>query len=86
MREVPVAEIRRPLAQVRSNDQAKVDALKASILEHGLLEPIDVLEVDGTLYGFSGCHRYQAHFELGMETIWCRVRVGNKTALKMHMM
>jgi uncharacterized ParB-like nuclease family protein len=29
---------------------------------------------------------YQAHVELGMETIWCRVRVGNKTALKMHMM
>ena len=86
VREVPVAEIRRPLAQVRSNDRAKVDALKASILEHGLLEPIDVLEVDGVVFGFSGCHRYQAHVELGMETIWCRVRVGNKTALRMHMM
>lgn len=86
VREVPIAEIRRPLAKVRSNDQAKVDALKASILEHGLLEPIDVLEVDGVLFGFSGCHRFQAHVELGMETIWCRVRVGNKTALKMHLM
>ena len=51
VREVPVAEIRRPLGRVRSNDQSKVDALKRSISEHGLLEPIDVLEVNGVIYG-----------------------------------
>lgn len=51
VREVPVAEIRRPLGRVRSNDQSKVDALKQSISEHGLLEPIDVLEVNGVIYG-----------------------------------
>ena len=31
----------------------------ASITEIGLQEPIDVLVVDGTYYGFSGCHRYE---------------------------
>ena len=36
-------------------------------------EPIDVLEVDGRYYGFSGCHRYEAHVKLGRETIRCRV-------------
>lgn len=30
-----------------------------SIQEIGLQEPIDVLEVDGKYYGFSGCHRYE---------------------------
>ena len=83
---MPVAQIRRPLGKVRSNDQEKVEALKASIKEHGLLEPIDVLEVDGVIYGFSGCHRFQAHTELGLETIKCRVRPATRATLKMHMM
>ena len=30
-----------------------------SIEEVGLKEPIDVLEVEGNYYGFSGCHRYE---------------------------
>ena len=51
-----------------------------------LLEQIDVLEVDGQLYGFSGCHRYEAHQVLGRETILCRIRKGSKTTLRMHMM
>ena len=37
-------------------------------------EPIDVLEVDGKIYGFSGCHRFEAHVRLGREQILCRVR------------
>ena len=48
-----------------------------------LQEPIDVLEVlvdeadksKGVMYyGFSGCHRYEAHQRLGLETIRCKVR------------
>jgi uncharacterized ParB-like nuclease family protein len=35
---------------------------------------IDVLEVDGKIYGFSGCHRYEAHVRLGLPTILCKVR------------
>ncbi len=54
VREVKVADIRRPLGRTRSNDAAKVEALMQSITKHGLKEPIDVLEVDGRLYGFSG--------------------------------
>jgi uncharacterized ParB-like nuclease family protein len=49
--ELPVSAIRRPLAGVRSNDQKKVEDLKASIKEIGLQVPIDVLEVDGVYYG-----------------------------------
>ena len=52
----------------------------------GLQEPIDVLEVDGQIYGFSGCHRYEAHVNLGLPTILCRVRKASPQTLKMHMM
>jgi sulfiredoxin len=84
--EINVNDIRRPLQGSRSNDQEKVEALKLSIQEHGLLEPIDVLLVDGVYYGFSGCHRYQAHQEIGKETIFCRVRKATKQTLRFHMM
>lgn len=33
-----------------------------------------MLEVDGKIYGFSGCHRFEAHVRLGREQILCRVR------------
>jgi len=72
IKEIPLEEIRRPLP--RQNDPNKVKALMDSIAEEGLHEPIDVLEVDGNYYGFSGCHRYEAHQRLGKETIKCRVR------------
>jgi sulfiredoxin len=47
VKELKVAEIRRPLARTRANNAAKVEALMESILEHGLKQPIDVLEVTG---------------------------------------
>lgn len=40
-------------------DPEKVQWLMDSIAEIGLQVPIDVLEVDGQYYGFSGCHRYE---------------------------
>lgn len=83
IQEIPIREIRRPL--YRENDQAKVKALMESIAEIGLQEPIDVLEVDGQYYGFSGCHRYEACTRLGHETIRCRVRRAPKSVLKMHL-
>ena len=58
--DLPLTAVRRPLAKVRANDSAKVEALMASIAEVGLKEPIDVLECDGKFYGFSGCHRFEA--------------------------
>ena len=84
--DLPVAAIRRPLAKTRANDQAKVQWLMQSISDIGLQEPIDILEVDGVYYGFSGCHRYEAHQKLGLETLRCLVRPATKQTLKMHMM
>ncbi len=81
--EIPIQKIRRPL--FRQNDQTKVAALMESIQEIGLQEPIDVLEVDGEFYGFSGCHRYEACTRLGHETIRCRVRRAPRAVLKMHL-
>lgn len=80
---IPLNKIRRPLP--RQNDQAKVAALMASIQEIGLQEPIDVLEVEGEYYGFSGCHRYEACTRLGHETILCRVRKAPRAVLQMHL-
>lgn len=81
--DIPIQSIRRPL--YRQNDQVKVAALMESIQKIGLQEPIDVLEVDGEYYGFSGCHRYEACTRLGHSTIRCKVRRASKSILKMHL-
>lgn len=47
---------------------------------------IDVLLVDGVYYGFSGCHRFEAHQRLGLPAIRCRVRKASREILRMHMM
>lgn len=83
VKEIPVAQIRRPLP--RQNDPQKVQALMESIEREGLHEPIDVLEVDGAYYGFSGCHRFEAHQRLGKETIKCRVRHAPRSVLAKHL-
>ncbi|MGF1480152.1 MAG: ParB N-terminal domain-containing protein [Cyanophyceae cyanobacterium] len=83
IREIPVAQIRRPLP--RQTDSRKVEVLMESIAQEGLREPIDVLEVDGQYYGFSGCHRYEAHQRLGKETIKCRVRRAPRAVLQKHL-
>ena len=80
---LPLASIRRPLQ--RSLDEAKVDALMEAIAREGQKEPIDVLEVDGQLWGFNGCHRVAAHERLGMTTIRARVRQANADTLKLHL-
>ncbi|GAV74405.1 ParBc domain-containing protein [Cephalotus follicularis] len=79
--ELPVDKIRRPLMRTRANDPHKVKELMDSIQQIGLQVPIDVLEVDGVYYGFSGCHRYEAHQRLGLPTIRCKVRRGTKETL-----
>ena len=82
IKEIPVDKIRRPLP--RQTDRNKVQRLARSIAEEGLHEPIDVLEVEGQYYGFSGCHRYEAHQLLGKETIKCRIRKAPVSVLKAH--
>ncbi len=81
--DLPISQIRRPL--LRQQDAAKVEALMASIAVIGLQEPIDVLEVDGQYYGFSGCHRFAACQRLGHETIRCRVRKAPASVLRHHL-
>ena len=81
--DIPIDQIKRPL--YRQNDPEKVNALMESIAKIGLQEPIDVLEVEGQYYGFSGCHRYEACSRLGHDTIRCRVRRAPKAVLKMHL-
>jgi len=80
---IPLNQIHRPL--YRQNDPQKVAQLMESIQEIGLQEPIDVLEVEGQYYGFSGCHRYEACSRLGHETILCRVRRAPRSVLNLHL-
>ncbi|HHP7230614.1 MAG TPA: ParB N-terminal domain-containing protein [Xenococcaceae cyanobacterium] len=82
IREIPLNQINRPLP--RQTDRTKVKQLAQSIAQEGLHEPIDVLEVAGRYYGFSGCHRYEAHQLLGKATIKCRVRRAPLAVLKAH--
>ncbi|CAL1402427.1 unnamed protein product [Linum trigynum] len=83
--ELPLDQIKRPLMRTRANDPNKVQELMQSIQQIGLQVPIDVLEVDGVYYGFSGCHRYEAHQRLGLPTIRCKVRRGTKETLRHHL-
>ncbi|MGB3404262.1 MAG: sulfiredoxin [Microcoleaceae cyanobacterium] len=83
IKEIAIAQIRRPLP--RATDQNKVATLMSSIQEIGLQEPIDVLEVEGQYYGFSGCHRYEACQKLGLETIRCKVRQAPRSVLQKHL-
>ncbi len=83
VQEIPLKQIRRPLP--RQNDPDKVAALMESIGVIGQQEPIDLLEVDGEYYGFSGCHRFEACQRLGKETILARVRKAPRAVLKMHL-
>ncbi|MDX2273190.1 MAG: sulfiredoxin [Cyanobacteriota bacterium] len=80
---IPLAQIRRPL--IRQTDASKVAALMQSIQEVGQQEPIDVLEVEGQFYGFSGCHRTEACTRLGHETILCRIRRAPRSVLARHL-
>lgn len=84
--DLPPSSIRRPLGRSRSNDAAKVEALMVSIAAVGQLDPIDVLECEGELWGFSGCHRYEAVVRLDLPTVRCRVRRVSRAALRMHLM
>jgi uncharacterized ParB-like nuclease family protein len=81
--EIPLAQIRRPLP--RATDPTKVEALMESIARIGQQEPIEVLEVDGKYYGFSGCHRFEACQRLGKETIRCRIRRAPHSVLAAHL-
>ncbi|GAA0161177.1 hypothetical protein Leryth_027053 [Lithospermum erythrorhizon] len=83
--ELPIDKIRRPLMRTRANDPQKVEELMGSISQIGLQVPIDVLEVDGAYYGFSGCHRFEAHQRLGLPTIRCKIRRGTKETLRHHL-
>lgn len=83
VQEIPLSDIRRPL--IRQTDPAKVESLMKSIQEIGQQEPIDILEVEGKYYGFSGCHRYEACQKLGKETVLCRIRKAPASVLKMHL-
>lgn len=83
IQEIPLSQIHRPLP--RENNPEKVQLLMESIAQEGLREPIDVLEVEGQYYGFSGCHRYEAHQRLGKETICCRVRQAPRSVLMKHL-
>ncbi|MEM7727486.1 MAG: sulfiredoxin [Cyanobacteria bacterium P01_A01_bin.45] len=80
---IPLSQIKRPLPQ--HNDSQKVQALMESIAEIGQQEPIDILEVEGEYYGFSGCHRYEACQRLGQETVLARIRKAPRSVLKMHL-
>jgi uncharacterized ParB-like nuclease family protein len=81
--EIPLNQIKRPLP--RANEPNKVQALMESIAAIGQQEPIDVLEVEGEYYGFSGCHRYEACQRLGKQTILARIRKAPLSVLRMHL-
>jgi len=80
---VKVADIRRPVPSVVDED--KVDYLMNSFIQEGIQVPVDLLEYEGRLYGFNGCHRYTAAKRLGFEEIPAHIRSVDKRTLDMHL-
>jgi uncharacterized ParB-like nuclease family protein len=56
-----------------------------AIARDGQQEPIDVLEFEGQLWGFNGCHRVAAIERLGFPTVRARVRRATADTLQMHL-
>lgn len=79
---VQIKDIIRP---IRSEvDEEKLDYLMNSIIQEGIREPIDLLEYDGKLYGFNGCHRYTAIKRLGYTEIPARIRKVDQKTFNLH--
>ena len=81
---VPIEAINRPHESLI--DEGKVVDLMKSISEIGLLEPVDLIEFEGKLYGFNGCHRYTAHKRLGWTTIQANIRRVDRATFRLHLM
>ena len=81
---VPIETINRPHESLI--DEGKVVDLMKSISEIGLLEPVDLIEFEGKLYGFNGCHRYTAHKRLGWTTIQANIRHVDRATFRLHLM
>ncbi|WP_415410244.1 sulfiredoxin [Synechococcus sp. A10-1-5-9] len=81
---VRLSEINRP--HQTPIDEAKVTRLMESIREIGLQEPIDLLEMEGKLYGFNGCHRFTAHKRLGLDTIKANIRQVDRATFRLHLL
>ena len=81
---VPIEAINRPHESLI--DEGKVVDLMKSISEIGLLEPVDLIEFEGKLYGFNGCHRYTAHKRLGWTTIKANIRHVDRATFRLHLM
>lgn len=78
-REVPVAAIRPNPEQPRHLfDPDELRQLADSIAEHGLLQPVVVVETDGGYTLIAGERRWRAARQLGMESIPAIVRTANE--------
>lgn len=70
--EIPLAEISISDLNVRQNDARKdIDELKASIVKHGLMQPVTLIGTPGKPpYSLiSGQRRFLAHEDLGLKTV-----------------
>lgn len=81
---VPIEAINRPHESLI--DEGKVVDLMKSISEIGLLEPVELIEFEGKLYGFNGCHRYTAHKRLGWTTIQANICHVDRATFRLHLM
>ena len=65
-------------------DEDVLDYIMNSIVQEGIREPIDLVEYDGRLYGFNGCHRCTAADRLGYTEIPARVKQIDQQTFNSH--
>ena len=79
---VQIKDIIRPISCAVDEDM--LDYMMNSIVQEGIREPIDLVEYDGRLYGFNGCHRCTAAYRLGYTEIPARVTEIDQTTFNSH--
>jgi sulfiredoxin len=68
---IPIAAIYVPIARRKTLEQAKVDAIAASMLEKGQETPIKVRPDGDRFVLIEGLHRLEAARALGETTVFC---------------
>jgi uncharacterized ParB-like nuclease family protein len=81
-RVVRIKDIIRPISC--AVDEDVLDYIMNSIVQEGIREPIDLVEYDGRLYGFNGCHRCTAADRLGYTEIPARVKQIDQQTFNSH--
>lgn len=80
--EIPIDQIRVPDERITSVTPEEIfTELKDSIAKHGIIQPLQIMEIDGEFILVDGLHRVIAAQQMGKSTVPCIIRKGKEETL-----